>query len=273
MVRFFTRGHRPARWPISVAHLWPLTVLLGVFAFLNTHPIRPHDFWWHMAVGREILATGRIPTVDTFSFTATGAPYPSYTAFWLPEVVLYLIYSLGGPTLVIFAHSLTVTAAYGLTLALAWRVSGSPRIAAAAVFFAAALGINDWNVRPQAATFFLVPLFLWAIHEIRRGEAEEEDRRGKTRAGRRLGFWGWLAVFPLGMALWVNCHGSFPLGLLIVGLWLADEVWGWRGGAGGGGGGGGGPRPGGGGGGLGGVRGRGGGGGGGKVGFGGGGVY
>ena len=211
-----------------MAHLWPLTVLLGIFAFLNTHPIRPHDFWWHMAVGREIFATGRIPTVDTFSFTAAGAPYPSYAAFWLPEVVLYGLYTLGGPALVVFVHSLTVTAAYGLTLALAWRISGSPRIAAAATLFAAALGINDWNVRPQAFTFFLAPLFLWAVHKIRRsaGFSLQTCIRGPNLR--------WLAVFPLGMALWVNCHGSFPLGLLIVGLWVADEVWGAvRGGAGG----------------------------------------
>ena len=220
MARFFAWGHRPARWPVSVVHLWPLTVLLGIFAFLNTHPIRPHDFWWHMAVGREILATGHIPTVDTFSFTAAGTPYPSYAAFWLPEVVLYGLYTLGGPALVVFVHSLTVTAAYGLTIALAWRISGNPRIAAAATLFAAALGINDWNVRPQAFTFFLAPLFLWAVHEIRRGAgfSLQPCIRG---SGLR-----WLAVFPLGVALWVNCHGSFPLGLLIVGLWGADEVWG-----------------------------------------------
>jgi len=220
VARFFAWGHRPARWPVSVAHLWPLTVLLGIFAFLNTHPIRPHDFWWHMAVGREILATGHIPTVDTFSFTAAGTPYPSYAAFWLPEVVLYGLYTLGGPALVVFVHSLTVTTAYGLTLALAWRISGSPRIAAAATLFAAALGINDWNVRPQAFTFFLAPLFLWAIHEIRRsaGVSLQTCIRGPNLR--------WLAVFPLGMAFWANCHGSFPLGLLIVGLWVADEVWG-----------------------------------------------
>ncbi len=201
-------GHLRLIPPLSVAHLWPLTVLLGIFAFLNTHPIRPHDFWWHAAVGREIVATGRIPAVDTFSFTAAGTPYPSYAMFWLPEVALYGLYTLGGPALVVFAHSIVVTVAYGLTLALTWRLSGSPRVAAAATLFAAALGINDWNVRPQAATFFLAPAFLRAIHEYR--------RRPRPAS---------LAVFPLGMVLWVNCHGSFPLGLLILGLWLVDEVW------------------------------------------------
>ena len=60
---------------ISIARLWPLTILVGTFVFLNTHPIRPHDFWWHMAAGREIVTTGRYPSGGRdFSFTAAGSP-------------------------------------------------------------------------------------------------------------------------------------------------------------------------------------------------------
>lgn len=193
---------------IKIEHLWALTVLVGVFIFVNTHPIRPHDFWWHMAVGREILATGRIPQVDTFSFTMAGTPYPSYQAFWLMEVALYLVYHLGGPAFIVFSHGLVITAAYALLLWLGWRISGNWRAAAGGTLFAAALGLNDWNVRPQAVTFAIAALFLLALHEYRR-----THRRG------------WLAVFPLGMALWVNSHGTFPLGLLLTGLWGMDEGW------------------------------------------------
>ncbi|HDQ34975.1 MAG TPA: hypothetical protein ENN14_01525, partial [Chloroflexi bacterium] len=110
--------------PLSIEHLWALTVLVGIFVFVNTHPIRPHDFWWHMAVGREILATGRIPLVDTFSYTAAGTPYPSYQMFWLIETALYLLYRTGGAALVIFVHSLVITTAYGLLLWLGQRLSG-----------------------------------------------------------------------------------------------------------------------------------------------------
>lgn len=193
---------------IKIEHLWALTVLVGVFVFVNTHPIRPHDFWWHMAVGREILATGRIPQVDTLSFTMAGAPYPSYQAFWLMEVAMYLVYRLGGPAFTVFIHGLIIAAAYALLLWLGRRISGSWRTAAGGTLFAAALGFNDWNVRPQAVTFAIAALFLLAIHEYRR-----THRRG------------WLAVFPLGMTLWVNSHGTFPLGLLLIGLWGVDEGW------------------------------------------------
>ena len=192
---------------VRIEHLWALTVMVGIFVFLSTHPIRPHDFWWHMAVGREILTTGHIPTVDTFSFTAAGTPYPSYQMFWLPEVALYVTYTLGGPALVIFVHTLTVTTAYGLALWTAYHATHRWRAAAFATLLAAAVGLNDWNVRPQAFTFPIAALLLLAINRYR-----------------TTGHKGWLTALPLGMALWSNCHGSFPIGLILIGLWVLEEA-------------------------------------------------
>ena len=193
---------------ITIEHLWVLTVLVSIFVFVNTHPIRPHDFWWHMAVGREILETGQIPQVDTFSQTMRGTPYPSYQAFWLMEAAMYRVYRLGGATLTVLLHGVVITAAYALLIWLGQRISGSWRAAAVGTLFAAALGLNDWNVRPQAVTFAIAALFLLAIHEYR-----QTQRRA------------WLVVFPLGMALWVNSHGTFPLGLALIAFWTADEGW------------------------------------------------
>ena len=90
---------------VAVQHLWVVVILAGVFIFVNTHPIRPHDFWWHIAVGREILTTRQIPHIDIYSFTAPGAPYASYQMFWLMEMVLYTIYRIGGPALIVFHQS------------------------------------------------------------------------------------------------------------------------------------------------------------------------
>ena len=66
-----------------------------------------------------------------------------------------------------------VTTAYALTLWLCYRLTRSWRIAALATFVAAALGINDWNVRPQAFTFWLAPLFLLTIRGLSR--AADDD--------------------------------------------------------------------------------------------------
>ncbi len=199
------RTDGPGFWrSLTPSHLLALAGLAGIFVFVSTHPIRPHDFWWHLAVGRWILQAGRIPTVDMFSYTRAGAPYPSYTMYWLADVLMYGLYALGGPALVVFSHSLLITAAYGLILWTAWGTSG-PRAAALGLLAAAALGIDDWNVRPQAFGFLAGALFLRGLAGLERSQA-------------------WLVVFPLGMVLWVNTHGSFLIGLLLIGLMVVGRA-------------------------------------------------
>ena len=142
----------------TIQHLWGLIILVGIFVFVNTHPIRPYDFWWHITVGKEILSTRQIPLFDIYSFTQSGQPYPSYQMFWLMEIVLYGVYQAGGPALVVFTQSILVTSAYFILFWICKRESNSWRIAAISVIFAAALGLNDWNVRPQGITFLLASL-------------------------------------------------------------------------------------------------------------------
>jgi len=192
---------------ISIQHLWVLAVLIGIFAFVNTHPIRPHDFWWHMAIGREIVDSGEIPEVDAYSHTMAGQPYASYQMYWLPDIGLYAVYKLGGAALSILVQSLIITLAYAMIFLLCFRLSRSWRVAAFGVIFAAALGLNNWNLRPQIITYLLGALFLWAVYEYRM----------RPRKGLFL-------VFPAAMMVWVNSHGTFPIGLVLLGIWLLDEV-------------------------------------------------
>ncbi len=199
---------RPVKFHFTIEHLWGLIALVGIFIFVNTHPIRPHDFWWHIAVGKEILSTHQIPTTDIYSFTAKGQPYPSYQMFWLMEIILYGIYKMGGLASVIFVHSLFITSAYIIVFWISKQTSQSWRIAAFAVLFAAALGLNDWNVRPQGITFLLGSLFLLAIYQYQKEH-----------------HWKWLIIFPLGMLVWVNSHGTFFIGLVLIGIWFGQVLW------------------------------------------------
>ncbi len=216
-----SQGVITARWQhalrsFSVEHLWALVTLAGIFAFLSTHPIRPHDFWWHAKAGEAIATTGRIPMVDTASYTVPGKAYPSYQIYWFMELMLYSVYSVGGSALVVFVHSLIITAAYGLLLWLCLWLSHSWRVAALCTLFAAALGLNDWNVRPQAIGPLLVVVLLWVIYYVR-GTKE-------AKAASRLGLW-WLAFVLISILIWVNSHGSFVIGLVLLGIWLTDEAW------------------------------------------------
>ena len=169
---------------------------------------RPHDFWWHLAVGRDIVANQQIPEVDSYSYTRLGEPYPSYNIFWLMEVFLFVVYRAGGPILTILTQSFLITTAYIVILWISYRKSHSWRTAAFGVLFAAAMGFGNWNVRPQAITYLLGALIFLGITEYRLTK-------------KKL----WLALFPAVMIVWVNSHGSFPIGLALIGCWIADEAW------------------------------------------------
>lgn len=199
---------KPTSFHLKIEHLWGLAVLVGIFIFVNTHPIRPNDFWWHIAVGREILSTGKIPAIDIYSFTEAGQSYPSYQMFWLMEIFLYEVYQLGGAALVVFVHSLMITAAYSIVFWICLRVTQSWRIAAFGVLIAAALGLNDWNVRPQGITFLLASLILLALFQYQRSHS-----------------WSWLILIPFVMLIWVNSHGTFIIGLVLIGIWFGQELW------------------------------------------------
>lgn len=193
---------------IKIEHLWAITVMAGIFMFLNTHPIRPHDFWWHMAIGRDIVMNGQIPQVDEYSYTRPGVPYPSYAQFWLMEIVLYSLYQVGGALLIVLAQTAMVFPAYLVLLWICQSQARNWRAAALSLIFAFALGFGNWNVRPQAISYLLGAGVMGVIVKTQR------ERRAR-----------WLALLPVLMALWVNSHGSFPIGLAMIGIWLAEAGW------------------------------------------------
>ena len=191
-----------------IEHLWAVTAMVGIFLFLNIQQISPNDFWWHMAVGRDIWRSGHIPLVDTYSFTRSGEPYLSYNQFWLMEVVLYLVYKLGGAILVVLTQTAMIFPAYLLLLIIAYRLTRNWRAAALSIVFAFSLGFSNWNVRPQAISYLFGALVLLSITEFKRTQ-------------RRT----WLLIIPITMVLWVNSHGSFPIGLALVAIWVGHESW------------------------------------------------
>lgn len=193
---------------ITPRMLWVVGILTVVFTYINTSQISPNDFWWHMAVGREILATGQIPTVDIYSYTMAGQPYLSYQMFWLMDVWMFWWYNLGGPELILFIHSLVITATYLIIMLMCWQSTRKWGTTAICLIFAVVLGVYAWSVRPQAISFLLGAVFLYTIQRYR-----------KTSSPLLL------AVLPVGMLVWVNSHGSFPVGMILLGLWFGDEFW------------------------------------------------
>jgi hypothetical protein len=187
----------------------------GIFIITGLTLVRPHDFWWHVRVGQWIVENGRVPDADLFSFTRAGEPY-AYGLWWLMDVALYLLLRVGDLPLVIFFHAVVITAAYGLLFAVNHRAaSGNLRWAALATLAAAAIGIDNWNVRPQTLSIllFAVTLYLLERHQWRLLDGSPSSKM----------LWFLVPLF----ALWANSHGGFVSGLLLVGTYLLAQLFGW----------------------------------------------
>jgi hypothetical protein len=193
---------------IRIEHLWALAAITDVIFVVGTHPIPPNDFWWHVRAGQQIALTHAIPSLDAFSYTMFGAPYDNYAGYWLTELLLYGALKLGGPALPIFLCLLFIALAMVILLYLCYILTKNWRIAAAATFFAALLSYNSWIVRPQCPAFLFFAVIVGVIYAYRR------RRRN------------WLLpVFPAIMLIWVNSHGTYVVGLVPPGVWLAAELW------------------------------------------------
>ncbi|MGQ9718080.1 MAG: hypothetical protein ACUVR6_10410 [Anaerolineae bacterium] len=192
---------------LRTEHLWPLVILAALGFYTSLVPLPPNDFWWHLKIG-ELIATRRaIPTTNMFAWTLPAdAPF-TYGA-WLGELLLYVLYRWGGLELVTFARNVLVLAAFWLAARAAWERCGSWRLVAPALALAAGMSLNNLVIRPQIWSFPLFALYLWLLtrHSL-----------GRLRAG------GLLVLPPL-MAFWVNAHGAFVLGLVLVGIFVVDEA-------------------------------------------------
>lgn len=196
---------------LTLDHVW---IFAGVAFFalrVLLTPITPHDFWWHMATGRIIVATGAIPTVDSFSFTQMGAPF--YNQSWLAQVLMYALFRLGGAPLLVLVQALMLAAAYGLLLRLSIRQSGRLRLSVGVLLMATLpASFDNWMVRPQS---YAIPLFIIYLYVL----TAWRDPRGP----RKSGLWPPLLLLPALGVLWVNLHGSFVLGGALIALTFVGE--------------------------------------------------
>lgn len=174
--------------------------LLAVFAMAARVSVDT-DTWWHLRAGQWMVENRDILQVDHFSYTRGGEPwqYPG----WLVEIPMYLIFQAAGP------GGLNVWTALMVALAFAfiWRtLTGGPFLRALAIIFAAAVSGVYWAARPYLVTFLLSAIYLWLLEDFR--------RQRSSGAGKRL---LWLPVL---MVLWVNSHGGFAVGFILLAVYL-----------------------------------------------------
>lgn len=186
---------------VTLDHLWIATMLALTTLFIAVLPLPPNDLWWHMAAGRTMIETRSLVTTNMWAFTRPAdAPYVFQS--WLSEIIMFLLWQIGDVPFLTLARTLVIVGTLGLVAWHAYRRTGNGRAVALAVFAVVMMSHNNWTFRPQTLALVPAALTLVILGEVL-------DGRARLR---------WLAALPVIMLVWVNMHGSFILGGVVLGL-------------------------------------------------------
>lgn len=163
-------------------------ICLFVFFYLFTWKQLDPDFGWHLQSGNYIRAHG-IPSHDIFTYTASNFPWVNHE--WGNDVIVSLVYGVGGYGLVA-----------GLFAAL-W--SGAFLVAAnkarLSVLLLASTAVTPFvAVRSIAWTMLLLAIVLYLL-----------------RSKRRRATW----LLPFLFMPWANLHAGFVAALCFITYWAA----------------------------------------------------
>ena len=158
------------------------------------------DIWWHLRNAQHFAASFQFPNVDTYSFTAAGSPWVNHE--WLSELLYYggfRAFGLQG-IFVVFASVLAVLVVAVFSLCM--KQTHDPLAAAIASIFGGLLAMVGFTPRPQHFGW----LCFVAIYAILLS----------FRSEKRAPLW----LIPVLFCVWVNCHGSWLIGLFIYAMFV-----------------------------------------------------
>jgi hypothetical protein len=185
--------------------VWSIPLILAC-RLLGASPADP-DLFARVAMGRLILALNHVPLKDPFAFTPTLPIWIDHE--WLSGLVFYLVAAgTGDVGLILLKMLLSTAAALSIVLASKRYIPEFPSRflwITLCVLHAAAAWTS--TVRCQAFTYLFIPLLYWAIIEYRK---------------ERNIFW--LALSPVLAIAWVNMHGGYALGCVLIAILLGVEL-------------------------------------------------
>jgi hypothetical protein len=200
-------------FPVLLAVLFALVVFLAV-----PKKVADPDIGWHLRNAEIHLQTHAFLHRDLYSFTTSGKPWMDHE--WLAEIPLYLAWRAFGPSGIFLVTLLAIEIILLGILGLAYLESGSMKAAFVVGFAALFLASVSFGPRTLLFGWMFLVLELGLLGGFRRGR-------------------DFLWALPFVFLMWINTHGSWIIGLVILavfaicgcvqGTWGSIEATRWTG--------------------------------------------
>lgn len=181
-----------------------LGVVLAVCAiFVASVNLPDPDMWSHVAIGKQILDTYSWPVAEAHSATVRGSE--SLALEWLGGVAIALAARTGIVGLMTLLGALSVILIL-LLYYFAYQRCGNSKAAFLGCFLTLPLASAFFTLRPQLFGYIFLIATMICLEAFRKRQLTS--------------LWILLPLF----VIWVNTHGSFILGLMVVALYWVSGV-------------------------------------------------
>ncbi|MGO9085421.1 MAG: hypothetical protein ACLQBK_09360 [Candidatus Sulfotelmatobacter sp.] len=186
-----------------------------VFTPLSVRLLGDAGIGWHIRAGQQILATHMIPRVDSFSSTTGGKPWFAWE--WLYDLLVGQLEASLGLNGVVWFTAIVIAAVFAWTFRLLILRGTNVLVALVLVLLAMSASMIHFLARPHVVSWLFTLAWFWIL--------ESSEREWFYGGDRQHG--GWLWALPLLMLVWVNMHGGFLLGFVLLGIFWAGAMWNW----------------------------------------------
>lgn len=191
--------------------------LLGVLVFtpLSVRLLGDAGIGWHIRTGQQILATHAIPRLDSFSSTMGGRPWFAWE--WLYDLVVGQLEATSGLNGVVWFTAVVIAAVFEWMFRLLIGRGVNVLVALLLTLLAVSASTIHFLARPHVVSWLFALAWFWILDSSERDCFDRNSGRGRTR----------LWVLPLLMLMWVNVHGGFLLGFVLLVIFWLGAVWTW----------------------------------------------
>jgi hypothetical protein len=191
------------------------------YTALSTRLLGDAGIGWHIRTGQLILTTHSIPYVDPFSSTTAGQPWFAWE--WLYDAVIGGLDRAAGLNGVVVFTALIIAITFSWTFRLLLSRRTNFLVALVLVLLAASAAMIHFLARPHVMSWLFT--LIWFCILDSSWKSSEKSNDGSLMVFRRSN--RSLRFLPPLMLAWVNVHGGFLLGIVLIGIYGLDAAWRW----------------------------------------------
>ncbi len=162
------------------------------------------DTGYHIRTGEYILRTLSVPHHDIYSFIRPPIPWTAHE--WLSEVIMALVNKAFGLTGIVLFFAFLIAFTYYLLFRIVRKKRGNILAEILVILLVITSSEIHWLARPHIFTLLLFVIWYALLDEF--------QYRNRN----------YLYFLPAIMLLWVNLHGGFIIGFVLMAVYLFDNT-------------------------------------------------